>query len=130
DHYVGHVQVMDFSANNGSAANGYDVGLAYLRYLARHPQTANHLARKLCTRFVSDVPPPSLVSALAQTYLANGTAVVPVLRQLFHSQEFADSIGRKIRRPLEDVVATVRVLGIGPDPSGRDGMDGLYWMVD
>jgi uncharacterized protein (DUF1800 family) len=130
DHHVGHVRVMGFSASNGSAANGYDVGLNYLRYLARHPATANHIARKLCMRFVSDSPAPSLVSALAQTYLAKGTAIVPVLRQLFRSPEFADSLGRKVRRPAEDIVATVRVLKIGPDQSGNEGMQGLYWMAD
>ena len=129
DHATGRVKVLGFSAVNGSAANGYTVGLNYLRYLARHPSTAKYIATKLCTRFVSDTPPPTLVSALAQTYLAQGTAIVPVLRRLFHSPAFAASIGKKVRRPMEDVVATVRTLGIQPDPVGRDGMDGLYWMV-
>jgi uncharacterized protein (DUF1800 family) len=130
DHFIGPLQILGFTAKNGSASGGYTVGLDYLRYLARHPMTAAHVASKLCTRFVSDTPPPSLVSALAATYLAKGTAIAPVLRQLFHSAEFAASKGAKVRRPAEDVVATVRVLGIGPDPSGRDGLEGLYWMVD
>src|SRR5262249_44292667 len=68
--------------------------------------------------------------ALATTYLAKGTAVVPVLKQLFRSAEFAASVGQKVRRPMEDVVASVRTLGIQPDASGRDGMENLYWIVD
>ncbi len=52
-----------------------------------------------------------------------------MLRQLFRSKEFAESIGAKIRRPMQDVVGTVRILGIGPDASGNDGMQALYWMV-
>jgi uncharacterized protein (DUF1800 family) len=130
DHATGRVRILGFSSANGSASGGYTAGLDYLRYLARHPKTARHIASKLCTRFVSDTPPASLVSALAATYLARGTAIVPVLRQLFRSPEFAASMGQKVRRPMEDVVATVRILGIGPDPSGRDGMEGLYWMLD
>ena len=65
DHYVGPVQVMSWSANNGSAAHGYAVGLNYLRYLANHPSTAEHIATKLCLRFVSDDPPPALVDSLS-----------------------------------------------------------------
>ncbi|HEY7281585.1 MAG TPA: DUF1800 domain-containing protein [Actinomycetota bacterium] len=130
DHYTGPVKILGFSAKNGSRAGGYQLVLDYLRYLARHPMTAAHIARKLCLRFVSDTPTNGLVNALARTYVAKGTAIVPVLRQLFHSAEFAASIGDKTRRPMEDVVATVRTLGVKPDVSGRDGMEGLYWMVD
>ncbi len=130
DHYTGPVEILGYSVKNGSRAGGYDLVLNYLRYLARHPMTAKHIATKLCMRFVSDTPPPSLVNALASTYVAQGTAIVPVLRQLFHSPAFAASMGRKVRRPMEDVVATVRTLGMRPDASGRDGMEGLYWMVD
>jgi uncharacterized protein (DUF1800 family) len=130
DHYTGPVQILGYSVKNGTRAGGYDLVLNYLRYLARHPMTAHHIATKLCMRFVSDTPPSSLVSALAHTYVTQGTAIVPVLRQLFHSAEFAASMGAKVRRPMEDVVATVRTLGIRPDASGRDGLEGLYWMVD
>lgn len=127
-HYRGPVQVMGFNAANAEA-NGYDVGMHYLKYLANHPSTAQHIARKLCLRFVSDDPPQTLVSALAATYLAHGTDIKPVLRKLFLSDAFAASIGEKVRRPFEDVVATLRVLGYKPDNSGVDGMQGLYWIT-
>lgn len=130
DHWRGSVSVMGFSDDNATGRGGYDVGLRYLRYLARHPLTARHIATKLCLRFVSDIPNPTLVSALASTYLANGTDIRPVLRQLFRSKTFRASVGRKVRRPLEDLVATLRIMGIQPDKSGRQGMDELYWMVD
>jgi hypothetical protein len=101
-----------------------------VRYLARHPATARHLARKLCLRFVSDDPPPGLVDALAATYLRNDTAIVPVLRQLFASSAFRDGVGAKIRRPFQDLTATLRILGMGPDASGTEGLQGLYWMIE
>ncbi|HEY7401386.1 MAG TPA: DUF1800 domain-containing protein [Actinomycetota bacterium] len=129
-HYVGPVQVMDWSSNNGSASHGYDVGLNYLRYLANHESTAQHIASKLVTRFVSDEPDQALVDKLANTYLNHDTAIVPVLRQLFHSAAFEDSIGAKVRRPMEDVIATLRILGDKPDKHGRAGLEGLYWLIE
>jgi uncharacterized protein (DUF1800 family) len=129
-HYTGPIQVMGWSSSNATGAGGYAVAMSYLDYLAHHPATAKRIATKLCERFVSDSPPASLVNALAATYLANGTAMVPVLRQLFRSSGFAGSIGAKVRRPMEDLVATVRALGIRPDSSGKAGMQDFYWMLD
>ena len=97
EHYRGPVSVMGFSDPNPDA-DGYEVGIRYLKYLANHPSTAHHIAFKLCQRFVSDTPDPALVDRLAQTYLNRGTAIVPVLRQLFLSKEFASSMGEKVRR--------------------------------
>ncbi len=129
DHWTGPVKVMKWSAPN-RAANGFNLGLAYVDWLAHHPSTARHIAQELCTRFVSDVPPAPLVSKLAATYLATDTAIVPVLRQLFTSKLFADSIGAKVQRPFEDAAATVRILGIRPDKAPSiDGLQGLYWMI-
>jgi len=126
-HYRGPVQVMGFAAANAEA-NGYEVGVQYLKYLANHPSTAELLARKLCLRFVSDDPPQTLVDSLAATYLANGTDIKPVLRKLFLSAGFANSIGAKTRRPFEDVAATLRILGYKPDRTGVNGMQALYWI--
>jgi uncharacterized protein (DUF1800 family) len=129
-HYTGQVRVMGWQASNGNADKGKDVGLAYVDYLARHPSTAERIARKLCYRFVSDDPPRALVESLAETYLDHDTAIVPVLERLFASKTFARSVGEKVRRPFEDVAATLRILGIGPDPEGVDGQQGLYWMIE
>ena len=129
NHYRGRVKVMGFTSPNASA-DGYAVGIKYLKYLANHPSTAHHLAYKLCVRFVSDDPDPALVKRLARVYRANGTAIKPVLRQLFLSKEFAKSLGEKTRRPFEDLLATLRVLDYGPDPKGRAGMQALVWISD
>ena len=59
------------------------------------------------------------MDALAETYLDHDTAIVPVLRKLFGSSAFKHSVGEKVRRPFQDVVATVRVLGIKPDGERR-----------
>jgi uncharacterized protein (DUF1800 family) len=129
EHYRGPVSIMGFSDANPDA-DGYRVGIRYLKYLANHPSTAYHLAYKLCLRFVSDHPDEALVTRLAQTYLDRGTAIVPVLRQLFLSSEFAASRGAKTRRPFEDLAATLRVLGYGPDKRGKSGIQALVWIAD
>ena len=55
-HWTGAVKVLDFTHANADA-DGRPVTEAYLRYLARHPRTAEKIARKLAVRFVSDTPP-------------------------------------------------------------------------
>ncbi|MBA2553576.1 MAG: DUF1800 domain-containing protein [Geodermatophilaceae bacterium] len=117
-HHVGTVKVMTWSSANASATGGMAVGDSYLRYLARHEQTAHALSRKLAIRFVSDDPPPALVEMLAGVYLDGGTAIVPWLRALFESPEFAAAVGRKTRRPTEDIIVTARVLGLQPPTTG------------
>jgi uncharacterized protein (DUF1800 family) len=127
-HYEGHVKVLGFSAPNKSSY-GEALAMKYLTYLAHHKLTAKNIAHKLCVRFISDNPPPALVSKLATTYLHNGTAIVPVLRELFHSKAFAESHGKKVRTPYEDFIATIRQLQIKPPKSGTDAVRSLQWMT-
>jgi hypothetical protein len=108
-HWTGPVTVMGFSDPN-AAADGRDLTRRYLTYLARHPDTAKRIARKLARKFVRDDPPQSLVDQLARVYLANDTAIKPVLRALVASPAFAGAPGLKVKDPVEDVVSTYRVL--------------------
>nr|BFE71299.1 hypothetical protein GCM10020092_046000 [Actinoplanes digitatis] len=125
-HATGAVRILGFSHANATAAGGEAAVLAFLDYLARHQATAERLATKLCVRFVADEAPPALVTKLAKVYLDNDTAIVPVLRALFTSPEFAASIGQKVRTPFEDLAATVRALGLGPEAEGVKALDALY----
>lgn len=113
-HWTGPVQVLGFSHANADP-DGRPVVAAYLRHLARHPATARRIALKLARRFVSDAPSDALVTKLAKVYLASGTDIRPVLRSLVGSTEFklAYGVGKKVRTPTEDVVATWRALGVG-----------------
>jgi hypothetical protein len=129
-HWTGPVSVLGFSDANASA-DGQAVTAAYLHYLAHHPSTARTIARKLAVRFVSDDPSAGLVDHLAQVYLANGTAIVPVLRALVASAEFADSLGAKTRTPDEDVVATYRALGVRVQAptTGSSAANAILWQA-
>jgi uncharacterized protein (DUF1800 family) len=126
-HWTGPVTVLDFTHPNDTPDGGLEVGDAYLRHLAAHPATAQTIARKLAVRFVSDMPPATLVDRLAETYLAEGTAIVPVLSMLFRSAEFWAAAGQKVRRPLDDAVGSARVLGVEPAPEGDPLVHPLLW---
>jgi uncharacterized protein (DUF1800 family) len=110
DHSLGPVQVMGFSDENG-APDARDLTRRYLSYLAHHPMTAKRIATKLVLKFVRDDAPAALVDRLARVYLDNDTAIVPVLRALVDSPEFARSAGTKVRDATEEVVAVWRTLG-------------------
>ncbi len=125
-HKTGAVTVLGFHDANSSASAGLAMGDAYVNYLATHPATAHHLAHKLAVRFVCDSPPQSLVDRLAKTYLDSGTAIVPVLRVLFRSLEFWIATGLKTRRPLENVIASARILGVAPGTDTKGALATLY----
>jgi uncharacterized protein (DUF1800 family) len=122
------VKILGFSHANATATGGEAAGDALLAYLASHPQTASHLAQKMCTRFVSDSPSAELVQAVAQAYLDNDTAVLPMVDTILRSTEFWESRGAKIRRPAENLVATARTL----QPSVSDWtlyLSKLQWLT-
>jgi hypothetical protein len=114
NHGTGAVRVLDFRHANAAAADGEAGGDALLRYLAKHPSTAKRLARKLCTRLVSDRPSMELVAAAAKAYLDADTQILPMLDIILRSSEFWASRGQKVRRPAENVIATLRILEVRP----------------
>ncbi len=131
DHSVGPVSVMGFSDANG-APDGRDLTRRYVSYLAHHPMTARRIATKLVLKFVRDDAPAALVERLAQVYLASDTAIVPVLRALIDSPEFAAASGAKVRDAAEDVVATWRVLGaqVRRPTNPNSAANVLLWQSD
>ena len=110
-HTTGAVQVLGFTDANTSA-DGAAMTVRYLKYLAHHPATARTLAHRLAVRFVSDTPSDELVNHLASVYLANDTSISATLRALVATAEFKGSAGKKVRTPIDDLVATCRVLGV------------------
>jgi uncharacterized protein (DUF1800 family) len=131
DHWTGPVRVLDFTSDN-AAPDGRPVVSAYLSYLARHPLTARRVARRLAVAFVTDDPPASLVDTLAGVYLAHDTAIVPVLRALVDSAEFAAAADAKLRTPAEDLVATYRLLGVQlkAPTDDQSGANAIIWQAE
>ncbi|MCB9434748.1 MAG: DUF1800 domain-containing protein [Ardenticatenaceae bacterium] len=90
---------------------GIEDGLQVLSILASHPSTAVFLSRKLCVRFVSDNPPDSLVAAVTAVWQQTQGDIKAVLRAIFLSDEFLQSAGQKLRRPLDFFIGALRATG-------------------
>jgi uncharacterized protein (DUF1800 family) len=129
-HCTGAFMVLGFSHANSSPAAGPAGGDALVRYLAAHPATAHRVAEKLVRRFVSDTPPPRLVASAAQVYLAQGTAIVPVVKHVVLSADFARAADRKTQRPFEWAAQAVRVLGLQQDASMHTDGSGVVGLLD
>jgi uncharacterized protein (DUF1800 family) len=89
--------------------DGHDV----LDILANHPGTSQFIATKLCRRFVSDVPPMSLVNLVAKTFYDNRKApdqIRKTLRVLLNSHEFNQSKLQKVKRPFDYTTHLLRSL--------------------
>jgi uncharacterized protein (DUF1800 family) len=94
DHHRGLLRIMDFADLNADA-DGRAATRRYLRHLARHPATARRIAHRLCVQFVSDEPSAALVTTVAAAFTAAGTAIVPTLRALIATPEFATPSARR-----------------------------------
>jgi len=128
-HWVGPITVMTFHHDNATAADGEAAGELYVRHLASHPATAARIARKLCIRFVSDAPSAALVATVAQAYTASGTAILPTVKAILSSAEFWASTRKKVRRPAENLLATIRLLGLTPGTDLPNTLSTLHWMT-
>jgi uncharacterized protein (DUF1800 family) len=129
-HTGGAVSVLGFTHPTGAASE--ELAPAYLRHLARHPSTAERIARKLAVRFVSDEPSEALVQHVAAAYLASGTDIKATLRALVGHDEFWASRGAKVRTPVDDVVATCRALRVRAQAptTGKSFAHALSWTLN
>ncbi len=100
-------------------AGGIRDGQRVLDLLARHPNTARHVSRKLARRFVSDKPPEALVERMAQTFQRTDGDIRAVLRVMLDSPEFwsPESHRAKIKTPFELVASAARAVGVDADVS-------------
>lgn len=84
--------------------------LQVLDDLARRPETARHLSRKLARHFLSDTPDEGLIERMAQAYEANDTALWPVYAVMLRDKAALDPVARKARMPVEFMACALRAL--------------------
>jgi uncharacterized protein (DUF1800 family) len=92
----------------------FDQGRAVLAMLARHPATARHIAAKLVRHFVSDQPVPALADKLAKRFMATDGDLREVAIALVSATEAWSPAARKLKRPGEWIVASLRAAGVTP----------------
>jgi uncharacterized protein (DUF1800 family) len=123
DPYQKRVLASDIEPNQPPLSDGKHV----LDLVAAHPGTARHIALKLCRRLVADDPPEELVTAAADAFTAHGDApdqIARVVKLIATSPQFAQTWGRKTKRPMEFTAAALRAVDaeFKPDP-------GFLWML-
>lgn len=128
-HATGAVRVLGWRHANATPEAGLEAGRSLLDYLAHHPNTAKHIARKLCVRLVKDNPSAALVSSTAQVYLKNDTQIAPMIRHIVASPEWRKSVGAKVRRPLEVMAASIRATDLRYDLAGDAAAGNDLWRV-
>jgi hypothetical protein len=92
------------------SGRGIEEGMQALDMLATHPNTARHVCRKLIRRFVSDVPPQSLIDSAAEVFTATTGDIRQVMRHILLSGEFKAAQWQKFRRPMDFWVAVIRAM--------------------
>jgi uncharacterized protein (DUF1800 family) len=90
--------------------NRFTHGVEFLLWLGMQPACARHVCTKLARRFVSDRPDPALVDAMVAAWLANDSAIGPVLRAMVAHPAFNAAANQKFRRPSDYLPFTLRAL--------------------
>jgi uncharacterized protein (DUF1800 family) len=90
--------------------DGVNEGLQVLHILATSPATAKFVSTKLAVRFVSDNPPPALVSRMTATFLKTDGDLKAVISTMYHSPEFfSPAVYRaKVKTPIEFMASALR----------------------
>ena len=115
--------------------NGDDV----VDIICRQTATARFVSRHLYNFFVADETPvpqwsdtaprdPTAVDQLANAYVQYNHDIRSVLRVLFNSDFFKESMFKRVKNPAEIIVGTLRKTGEFRVPDGGD--KGIYTVMD
>lgn len=83
--------------------------------IARHPDTARHIGRKLAVHFVSDTPDEGLVEHLAATFAAGQGALLPVYEALLEHPAAWVPERAKVKPPFDFIASAMRALDSRPE---------------
>ena len=81
---------------------------AVMDLVSLHRSTAQHLATKLCRRFITDDPPATAVDRVATAFVSSRGNIASALRTLFATPEFTRVRRTKLKRPFHFVVSAMR----------------------
>jgi uncharacterized protein (DUF1800 family) len=116
DGYQKRVLATEFDPFDKPMADGRKV----LDLIANHPATAQHMSKKLCLRLIGPDAPDSIVKQSTELWHSQIKApdqIAQVVRLIALSPEFAQSRGKKVKRPLALMANYVRVMGFEFTPT-------------
>lgn len=85
---------------------------AALRDLARHPDTAQHIAHKLAVHFVADDPDPALVGHVATRYRDTDGDLMAVYAALLEHPASWDPVLHNVKPPYDFIASSCRALAV------------------
>lgn len=109
--------------NYGGAKPNLRHIMAFLDDLAMHPQTANHIAKKLATHFISENPSKDLVATIKQAYLQSGGDLMITYEAMLTHEDSAKPMGDKVKWPSEYVISAIRALGLSNELANATAKD-------
>ena len=119
--------------------SGMDQGLAVLDTLARHPATAQHIAYKLVRHFMTDEPPPQLVSLLARLFRLTGGNLQMMARAMISLPQFWAEPMARLVQPIPWQMSILRGMGMSKETvlARKNASDlqpyktsfGLHWWI-
>ncbi len=114
EHDDGAKRVLGVEIPAGGGARDLD---RVLEIVVAHPSTAQHVAEKLCRRFIADDPPAAAVAVTAAAFAQSGGDIPTTLRALFATAEFRapEVRGGKFKRPFHFVVSALRATNAETD---------------
>jgi len=98
------------------AGEGFGEVERVIDLLVAQPATARFVSGKLAAYWLGAEPPPALVDTLAHEFQRSGGDISAVLRALFASRPFLDSLGQGFRDPMHYLAATLRLAYDGKHP--------------
>jgi uncharacterized protein (DUF1800 family) len=96
------------------AEAGAEQGRQVLADLARHPATAQHVAKKFARHFIADEPAPALVERLSKRFLDTDGDLKELAKALIASDDAWETPRSRIKRPGEWIAGALRALGANP----------------
>jgi len=107
---------------------GYDDVIDII-FEERATQIARFICRKLYREFVYAAPDETIVTELANIFLANNFEIAPVVRTLLKSAHFFDTqtVGAHVKSPVEEMVGFTLETGTTP---GGDLFLAMFWLSE
>lgn len=100
--------------------SGQAQGIAAIKFLARHPATAERISTRLATFFVADKPSKSLTDLLARTFTQTGGDIHAVMKSLIESPEFWDAGNTLFKTPLDYACSSLAAAGWVKEEANRN----------